>query len=192
MRSPFPAFALMKDASTKARMIISRAESTAAPSASMSREGERMACRNAVSTRFRPSGTERVRASPVGNHAAGGSAASPAAPSSPAAARIQSPTVRSASSCSMGWPEISSSRTLTLMSDKLSIPRSVASVAVSSITSTPLSSRRIANTLSLMAFGTSAKAAPSGFCIAGAGSSFGVEPSRKWYGTASAGAMSAL
>ena len=191
-RSPFPDFALMKDASTKARMIISRAESTAAPSASMSREGERMACRNAVSTRFRPSGTERVRASPVGNHAAGGSAASPAVPSSPAAARIQSPTVRSASSCSMGWPEISSSRTLTLMSDKLSIPRSVASVAVSSITSTPLSSRRMANTLSLMAFGTSAKAAPSGVCIAGAGSSFGVEPSRKWYGTASAGVMSAL
>ena len=62
---------------------------------------------------------------------------------------------------------------------KLSIPRSVASVAVSSITSTPLSSRRMTNTLSLMAFGTSAKAAPSGVCITGAGSSFGVEPSRK-------------
>ena len=78
------------------------------------------------------------------------------------------------------------------MSDKLSIPRSVASVAVSSITSTSLSSRRMTNTLSLMAFGTSAKAAPSGVCIAGAGSSFGMEPSRKWYGTASAGVMSAL
>ena len=41
-------------------------------------------------------------------------------------------------------------------------------------------------------FGTSAKAAPSGVWAAGAGSSFGVEPSKKWYGTASAGFMSAL
>ena len=92
----------------------------------------------------------------------------------------------------MGWPETSSSRTLTLMSDKLSIPRSAASVAVSSRTSTPLSSRRMPSTFSRMAFGTSAKAAPSGVWAAGAGSSFGVEPSKKWYGTASAGFMSAL